>query len=288
VTRPLVTATTRVEVAPGVDLSVLIHRPAAGAGGCGGCGGGATDGDGRAGRPVLAVHGLASNARLWDGVASALVADGHPVAAVDQRGHGLSDKPANGYDFATLTSDLVAVADHLGWVGARRPVVAGQSWGANVAVELAARHPDRVAALVLVDGGTIELSGRFADWPTCEAALTPPPLDGTPLTRMRRWLDGAHPDWPAAGIDATLANMEVLADGTVRPCGSTTRRSGGRHWTCRCWWWPPPTPPPPTVASTQPSEPRWTGRYASCRTGGPPGSPVTTTCTPSIPTTSPP
>lgn len=174
-TRPLVTATTRVEVAPGVDLSVLIHRPAAGAGGCGG---GAKDG--RAGRPVLAVHGLASNARLWDGVASALVADGHPVAAVDQRGHGLSDKPANGYDFATLTSDLVAVADHLGWVGARRPVVAGQSWGANVAVELAARHPDRVAALVLVDGGTIELSGRFADWPTCEAALTPPPLDGTP------------------------------------------------------------------------------------------------------------
>ena len=61
-----------------------------------------------AGTPVLLVHGLASNARLWDGVASRLAADGHPVAAVDQRGHGQSDKPDGGYDFATLTEDWLA------------------------------------------------------------------------------------------------------------------------------------------------------------------------------------
>ena len=195
----------RVAVSRRVELAVRLHlppEPAAGA----------------VPAPVLAVHGLASNARLWDGVAEKLAAGGHPVAAVDQRGHGRSDKPGDGYDYATLTADLVAVLDHLGWDDpSHLPVVAGQSWGANVAVELAARHVQRVGALVLVDGGTIELSERFADWPTCEAALAPPAISGTPFTRVERWLRTTHPDWPAAGIEGTLANLEKMPDGTARP-----------------------------------------------------------------------
>ncbi|MHB1928156.1 MAG: alpha/beta fold hydrolase [Acidimicrobiales bacterium] len=166
--------------------------------------------------PILLVHGLASNARLWDGVAALLAGRGYPVAAVDQRGHGRSEKPDDGYDFATLTADLLAVVDGLGWSG--RPVVAaGQSWGGNVVVELAARHPEAVAALVLVDGGTIDLSAGFADWPTCEAALTPPPFAGVRLADFETMVRRHHPDWPEAGIEGTLANVEVLADGTVRP-----------------------------------------------------------------------
>jgi pimeloyl-ACP methyl ester carboxylesterase len=167
--------------------------------------------------PVLMVHGLASNARLWDGVAERLARAGHPVAAVDQRGHGQSSKPDSGYDFATLTGDLVALLEQLDWVGSRKPLVAGQSWGANVVLELAARHPDATAALALVDGGTMELSTRFADWPTCEAALAPPQLAGTNAVEFERTLRSYHPDWPASGIAGTLANVEVLADGTIRP-----------------------------------------------------------------------
>lgn len=166
--------------------------------------------------PVLLVHGLASNARLWDGVAEELARLGHPVVAVDQRGHGLSSKPDEGYDFATITRDLHRLVTRLGWLD-RPPVVAGQSWGGNVVLDLAARHPDMLSALVLVDGGTIELSARFADWPTCEAALAPPLLAGTPLAQLEKWVRTTHPDWPEAGIEATLANMEVLEDGTVRP-----------------------------------------------------------------------
>ena len=170
--------------------------------------------EGRA-TPVLLVHGLSSNARLWDGAGEELAALGHPVAAVDQRGHGRSDKPDDGYDFATLTSDLVAVLDDLGWEG---PVLAaGQSWGGNVVLELAARHPGRLAAIALVDGGVIELATRFADWPTCEAALTPPALEGRPAAGIERMVRAQHPDWPETGITGTLANLEVLADGTVRP-----------------------------------------------------------------------
>jgi pimeloyl-ACP methyl ester carboxylesterase len=173
--------------------------------------------------PALLVHGLASNARLWDGVAARLVRAGHPVAAVDQRGHGQSSKPDSGYDFATLTADLSELLRQLDWIGSRTPWAAGQSWGANVVLELAARYPDTTAGLVLVDGGTMELSARFADWPTCEAALAPPELSGTRAVDFERTLRSYHPDWPESGIAGTLANVEVLADGTIRPWLSRSR-----------------------------------------------------------------
>jgi pimeloyl-ACP methyl ester carboxylesterase len=166
------------------------------------------------GTPVVLVHGLASNARLWDGVAADLARRGHPVIAVDQRGHGLSSKPDGGYDFTTVTRDLHRLVSQLGW---GRPLFAGQSWGGNVVLDLAVRHPRALSGLVLVDGGTIELSARFADWPTCEAALAPPALNGTPFPQVESWIRTNHPDWPEEGIQGTLANLEVLGDGTVRP-----------------------------------------------------------------------
>jgi len=90
--------------------------------------------------PFLLVHGLASNARLWDGMGPRLAAAGHAVAAVDLRGHGLSDKPDGGYDFATISEDLRALIAALGF---DRPVLAGQSWGAGVVLDFAVRHPER-------------------------------------------------------------------------------------------------------------------------------------------------
>src|SRR5262249_809727 len=141
-----------------------------------------TDGFDGEERPVLLVHGLASNAHLWDGVSEHLAKAGHPVAAVDQRGHGRSSKPDAGYDFPTLTADLLLLLDALHWTGAGAPWVAGQSWGANVVMELAVLCPESTTGLVLVDGGSIELASRFADWATCAAALAPPRLEGTKLS----------------------------------------------------------------------------------------------------------
>jgi len=151
---------------------------------------------------------------MWDGVASQLAALGHPVAALDQRGHGRSDKPDHGYDFATITDDLRAVLDGLGW---SRTIVAGQSWGGNVVVELAARHPDSVAGIVCVDGGWIELSQRFATWDACAEAMAPPQLVGTPVGAFRARLRAAHPDWPPESIDGFLGCFEVRDDATVAP-----------------------------------------------------------------------
>jgi pimeloyl-ACP methyl ester carboxylesterase len=109
------------------------------------------------------------------------------------------------------------VASDLGWRGPQRPWVAGQSWGANVVLELVARHSDATRGLVLVDGGTIELSTHFADWPTCAAAMAPPQLTGTPAARFEAMLRTQHPDWPEGGITATMANFEVRPDGTIQP-----------------------------------------------------------------------
>lgn len=170
--------------------------------------------DGGDGVPVLCVHGLASNAHTWDGVARRLHALGHPVAAVDLRGHGRSDAPDHGYDFATMGADLLAVLDAFGW---DRAVLAGQSTGGNLVVNLGGRAPDRVVGVVGVDGGAFDLQGRWPIWEDCASVLAPPRLEGTPEADMEHFVRRAHPDWSDEGVVATMANFEVRPDATIRP-----------------------------------------------------------------------
>jgi len=167
---------------------------------------------GAGGPAFVLVHGLASNARLWDGVAAVLAAAGHPSYAVDLRGHGESDLPETGFDTATAAADVAAVITAL---GLDRPVVAGQSWGGNVVVALAARWPALVRAVGLVDGGWIDLAAEFGSWDACAAALRPPDLDGLRADDFRRRLRAEHPSWSPEAIEATVANLRVAPDGRV-------------------------------------------------------------------------
>jgi len=160
------------------------------------------------------VHGLASNARLWDGVAARLNERGHAAVTVDQRGHGRSSKPDGPYDVPTVADDLASLIAAL---RLDRPVVAGQSWGGNVAVELAARRRDAARGIVCVDGGWFEPSRTFASWEACRDALAPPRLAGRRLAEVEGYIRGAHPDWPESGIAGTLANFERFPDGTIAP-----------------------------------------------------------------------
>ena len=169
-------------------------------------------------RPVafLFVHGLASNARLWDGVADQLASRGYRSVAVDQRSHGQSDKVDGPFDFATLADDLLLVIDKV--FPPDTPVItAGQSLGGNVVVELAFRHPSRVAAIACVDGGFITLSRFFPDWETCATELAPPSFHGVPLADLERKLRKHFSDWPESGIVGQLANFNEAPDGTARP-----------------------------------------------------------------------
>lgn len=166
------------------------------------------------GSPFLLVHGLASNARMWDGVVAELRAAGRACAAVDLRGHGQSDKPDRGYDFATVVADLVAVIGALGWT---QPIAVGQSWGGNVVVELGYRHPTLVRGVVGVDGGEIELWRDFETSDACAEALRPPALAGRPAAEVEAEVRQRHPDWPETGVAGMMANFEVRADGTIAP-----------------------------------------------------------------------
>jgi len=169
------------------------------------------------GKPIVLVHGLASNAMLWEGAALALVKLGHPVIAVDLRGHGLSDKPEDGYDMSSVTDDLAGLLTAIASRGFAMPVVCGQSWGGNVVIELAHKYSSLISGVVPVDGGFLELQNHFADWDSCAVALRPPNLIGTPAKQMRAYMKSAHPDWPQTGIDGAMANMEHLPDGTIKP-----------------------------------------------------------------------
>src|SRR5512136_2917060 len=170
---------------------------------------------GGSGEWLILLHGLASQAHIWDLVAPRL-RDSFRVIAIDQRGHGLSDKPDTGYDFATIAGDLDAILKALN-ASRDRVVLAGHSWGGNVAVQYAVDQPDRVSGLVLIDGGFLQIGDRL-DWPTVEQFLEPPNLIGMPVDEFRAgmqvWMGSA---WSAEAEAITLQNFDIRADGTIAP-----------------------------------------------------------------------
>jgi pimeloyl-ACP methyl ester carboxylesterase len=169
------------------------------------------------GEPLLLLHGLASNARIWD-LTAPLLSGRFRVFALDQRGHGLSDKPDGGYDFASITGDVAALLQAL---GLERPALVGHSWGANVALQFAADRPDAVSALALVDGGFLEISAfEGMTWERTVAVMSPPPLAGM---KLEAFLQGAR-NWPGLGEfwnddvqRIVLANFRVDTDNTIHP-----------------------------------------------------------------------
>ncbi|MET8334083.1 alpha/beta fold hydrolase [Streptosporangium canum] len=102
---------------------------------------------GGTGRPLVALHGHMSEGAGFAGLAAALAPEWR-VVAPDQRGHGESDR-ADDYSREGYIADVVALLDHL---GLGRAVVLGHSLGAINAYQLAARHPERVSALVNAEG----------------------------------------------------------------------------------------------------------------------------------------
>ena len=186
----------------GVALSVRVH---------GGPGNeGARDAPG-----LLLHHGLASSQRIWDLIVPRLRRR-FRVVTYDARGHGRSRKPSNGYGFDPVVADALAV---IRATGLRRPVVVGHSWGASVALEVAARAPRSVGGVVLVDGGLLSPRDKM-DWPTTKRELAPPRLAGMPLTEFRRRI----PTFFGGALEVTpeiegivLAVMHVDRGGRIRP-----------------------------------------------------------------------
>ncbi|MFB9554140.1 alpha/beta hydrolase [Streptomyces roseoviridis] len=90
---------------------------------------------GGTGRPLLLLHGLAGHAGEWDGVARRLRADGYRVVALDQRGHGASERQPGDVSRAAYVADVLAVLDRLGLTDT---ILVGQSYGGHAALLTAA------------------------------------------------------------------------------------------------------------------------------------------------------
>jgi pimeloyl-ACP methyl ester carboxylesterase len=128
---------------------------------------------GRRGPHLILVHGLASSQHIWD-LTLPMLESNFRVTSYDQRGHGESSRPSSGYSFDEVGKDLRAVARA---VGAKRPILVGHSYGANVSIEYAVRHPRDVAGVMTVDGGMGSMS-EVMSWKEAQQVLAPPPLKG--------------------------------------------------------------------------------------------------------------
>ncbi|MBY3220127.1 alpha/beta fold hydrolase [Rhizobium laguerreae] len=139
-----------------------------------------------AGVPVLLIHGFASTANVnWvhPGWLKTLGDAGYRVIAIDNRGHGASDKPhdAEAYRPWVMAGDAIALLDHLGIPEAN---VMGYSMGARISVFAALANPHRVHSLVL-GGLGIGMTDGVGDWDPIADALLAPSLDAVTHARGR-------------------------------------------------------------------------------------------------------
>ena len=171
--------------------------------------------DAEGGPAFVMSHGLSSNCLTWEQVARTLHGAGCTVVTVDQRGHGRSDKPDQGYDFESISADMEAAMAAL---KLERPVFLGQSWGGNVALHLAATRRGLLSGVGFIDGGFLNLRKSLgSDWNTVKDRLSPPDFRGRHVDDLRDAIQSNHPDWTSLGVQHTLGNFSVADDGTVSP-----------------------------------------------------------------------
>jgi len=101
----------------------------------------------REGVPLILCHGFPELAFSWRHQIKALGEAGRWVIAPDQRGYGLTDRPAavQDYDMEHLTADLVGLLDHL---KVEKAIFAGHDWGGIVVWQMPLRDPERTAGVI--------------------------------------------------------------------------------------------------------------------------------------------
>jgi pimeloyl-ACP methyl ester carboxylesterase len=144
---------------------------------------------------LLLLHGLSANALYWSRLAQRF--PHRRLVALDQRSHGQSDRlPAGSGAYAhdQLTADAAQAAVEL---DLGRPVVLGHSWGAAVALDLAATRPQLISGLGHIDGPIGPMSERLS-WDDASRLMQPPlPVFKTradALDHVRPWLKEAWAD----------------------------------------------------------------------------------------------
>jgi pimeloyl-ACP methyl ester carboxylesterase len=193
--------------APGAGVE-LRHLTAAG-----------RDGAGR----VLVVHGIASDADAWAPEAVRLAAaTGATVTVYDRRGYGGSTAPRP-YGATTVAEQAEDAAALLRALDAPPALVAGEGFGALVALDLARRHKAAVRALALADPPLLQFVAEGAEaLSTQRAALEDALRNGGPAEAVARYLGPAAD--PARVARAQRAHLAFFADVAGLPSWPVTRR----------------------------------------------------------------
>lgn len=153
--------------------------------------------------PAILLHGIGGDHTTWDRVAEHL-GDRHHLFAVDQRGHGASDR-ADAYSFRLMAEDVWHLADGL---GLDRVTLIGHSMGGLVALVAAQLRPERVAALVVEEAPPpVPL-----DRPPLEPSAEPTPYDFALINQIRAELREPDPaNW--ARLAEITAPVLIMAGG---------------------------------------------------------------------------
>jgi pimeloyl-ACP methyl ester carboxylesterase len=109
------------------------------------------------GPAVILVHAFTANAAFWYLTIAPWLARDFQVITYDLRGHGKSDMPSSGYTSADMAEDLHGLMTHLGLAGAH---LVGHSFGGEIALQYAAKHPGRVRSVTLADARVRSLQPR--------------------------------------------------------------------------------------------------------------------------------
>ena len=179
------------------------------------------------GPPVLLIHGIAGNSRLWSPVIERLSDDAHLIAP-DLLGHGESAKPRGDYSLGAFATGL---RDFLMALGLDHVTIVGHSLGGGIALQFAYQFPEFTGRLVLVDSGGLgaEVNPllRLCALPGSELVM---PLVCNPrvhgwATSLRRVLDRLPVSLPA-GFDEVGRSYASLAESDTRTAFIHTLRSG--------------------------------------------------------------
>ena len=114
------------------------------------------------GAPIACIHGGGGSALMWADAVGELARVGR-VIAYDRRGCARSERPEP-YERTSVAEQADDAAALLDALAATPAVVIGRSYGGAVAIDLALRYPDRVRALVLLEGDALGLSPAGLEW----------------------------------------------------------------------------------------------------------------------------
>lgn len=133
------------------------------------------------GRVVMFANSLGTEMRVWDPLLAEM-ADDLRIIRFDKRGHGLSDCPNAPYKIETLVEDAIAIAEAL---DLRDVTFVGLSIGGLIGQGLAAKRPDLLRALVLMD--TAAKIGDKAGWNDRINAIEKDGIEGMADGILDRW-----------------------------------------------------------------------------------------------------